>query len=96
MKTILVLSVLVLNIAVHAALPPAAERLREFKAVTEARDLYKALKGRTAEAIQVDADGNFTVIAEGCAVSVQVEIYDDGGPMFVPPLKATVTQSTCQ
>jgi hypothetical protein len=90
-----VLSLLLVSSFASAALPPSAESLRRFRAVTESQELFQELEGRLTRKITDNQDGSFNVVAGDCLIVVEVQPELTEPPQMVPPLKTRVTQVSC-
>lgn len=98
MKNLICAGALVLASAAQAqaALPPTAESLRRFAAIAQSSDVFDAF-GAVAflKSINDNGNGQYTVDAGDCVLSVQVEAVQTNPPQMVPPLKVTVGQMNC-
>ncbi len=92
----LTIALLFVTTAAHAALPPTAESLRRFRAVSESKDIYLLLgPTQVVKSIQDNGNGSFTVVTHECALNVKVETVQTTPPQMVPQLKVTAGQANC-
>ena len=97
MKFVFVLFATVLAAsAAQAALPPTAESLRRFTAITQSSDVYDVL-GAVNEVTSINSlgNGNYEVVTATCVLEVTVVPKITEPPQMVPPLEVTVGKSTC-
>ncbi len=90
--------ILLMSQVASAALPPTAESLRRFKAITESKEVYDTLGSVNWIKAITESSDSYIIQTEKCTLSVVVESVIDAHPKLVGPaqLKVKVGKLECK